>query len=33
MFYDLEMTSITGAKVAFSQCADSVCLAVNVASF
>ncbi len=31
-FHDIEMASITGKQVPFSQFADSACLVVNVAS-
>jgi hypothetical protein len=31
-FHDLTMTSITGEAVSFDRFADTVCLAVNVAS-
>ena len=31
-FHDLEMTSITGEPVNFSQYRDQLCLVVNVAS-
>ena len=31
-FHELEMTSITGAPVAFEQYKDQLCLVVNLAS-
>jgi glutathione peroxidase-family protein len=31
-FHDLEMTTITGDKIAFEKFKDQVCLVVNVAS-
>ena len=31
-FHELEMTSITGEPVKFSQYEDKVCLVINVAS-
>lgn len=33
LFHDLEMISITGEPVSFTQFEDTVCLIVNVATF